>query len=243
MPELLEPRRVGGRVLDGVLDVPVSEVILNEPRIRALVGQGEAASVAQHVRMGKQGQGSGGAVLSAKARLTVDRCNGLRCSLTKNVLPVGFIRARSFSHALMALNSSPRSGCVVDSPPFNRATCKHAAFGVHLVEFQSGRPPTRAGRAGTSTATGNGRGPRSGCPCRLDQPFNLAPGEVLAVAVIAARPRPFFLLPGPCRRPVFPLFRRFIILSSVRPFGTPEKPVNRAGGFGSIYKRVSFFRG
>jgi hypothetical protein len=24
------------------------------------------------------------------ARLTVDRCNGLRCSLTKNVLPVGF---------------------------------------------------------------------------------------------------------------------------------------------------------
>jgi hypothetical protein len=41
-----------------VLNVPVSEIILNEPRIRALVGQCEAASVAQHVRMGKQGQGS-----------------------------------------------------------------------------------------------------------------------------------------------------------------------------------------
>jgi hypothetical protein len=33
------------------------EVILNEPCIRALVGQGEAASVAQHVRMGTKGQG------------------------------------------------------------------------------------------------------------------------------------------------------------------------------------------
>ena len=28
------------------------------------------------------------------ARLTVERCKGLRCSLTKTVLPVGFIGAR-----------------------------------------------------------------------------------------------------------------------------------------------------
>ena len=48
-PQLLEPCRVGGRVLDGVLNIAMSEVILNEPRISALVGQGEAASVAQHV--------------------------------------------------------------------------------------------------------------------------------------------------------------------------------------------------
>jgi hypothetical protein len=39
-----------------VLNVSVSEVILNEPRIRALIGKSEAASVAQHVGMGgKQG--------------------------------------------------------------------------------------------------------------------------------------------------------------------------------------------
>jgi hypothetical protein len=42
----------------------VSEIILNESGIRALIGQGEAASVAQHVGMDEQGQGSGGAVLS-----------------------------------------------------------------------------------------------------------------------------------------------------------------------------------
>ena len=47
-----------------MLNVAVSKIILNEPRVRALVGQGEAASVAQHVRVGEQGQGSGGAVFS-----------------------------------------------------------------------------------------------------------------------------------------------------------------------------------
>ena len=41
-----------------------------------------------------------------RARLTVERCNGIRCSLTKNALPVGFIRARSLSHAPMARSSS-----------------------------------------------------------------------------------------------------------------------------------------
>jgi hypothetical protein len=44
-----------------------SEVILNEPSIRALIGQGEAASVAQHVGMDEQGQGSGGRCIFAGA--------------------------------------------------------------------------------------------------------------------------------------------------------------------------------
>lgn len=34
----------------------MSEVILNEPRIGALIGQGEAASVAKPVRAGRQGK-------------------------------------------------------------------------------------------------------------------------------------------------------------------------------------------
>jgi hypothetical protein len=45
----LEAGRVGGDVFDGVLNVAVSEVILNEPRIRALVRRAKAAGVAQHV--------------------------------------------------------------------------------------------------------------------------------------------------------------------------------------------------
>jgi hypothetical protein len=43
--ELLEAGRVGRRVSDDVLDVAVPEIILNEPCIRVLVGQGEATSV------------------------------------------------------------------------------------------------------------------------------------------------------------------------------------------------------
>lgn len=44
---------------DGMFDLAMPEVILNQPRIRALVGQSEAASVSQHVRMSGEGQGSG----------------------------------------------------------------------------------------------------------------------------------------------------------------------------------------
>ena len=55
-PQLLEPCRIGGGVADGVLDVAVAEVVLDQPGVRALVGQGVAAGVAQHVRVGGQGQ-------------------------------------------------------------------------------------------------------------------------------------------------------------------------------------------
>ena len=40
---------------------PVHEVILNEPRSRTLAVEGEAASVAQYVRMDAHGHGCGGA--------------------------------------------------------------------------------------------------------------------------------------------------------------------------------------
>jgi hypothetical protein len=35
----------------------MAEIILNEPRVGALVGEREAASVAQHLRRGAKGQG------------------------------------------------------------------------------------------------------------------------------------------------------------------------------------------
>jgi len=85
-----------------------------------LIGQGEAASVAQHVGMDEQGQGSGGAVFSQE-QVNGRACNGLRCSLAKERL-AGRFHPGTFFHAL-ALSSSPRRSCVVDNPPFNRATC------------------------------------------------------------------------------------------------------------------------
>src|ERR1700733_1860664 len=62
-----------------------------------------------------KGDGEGGhlAPYFFNARLMVERCNGVRCSLMKNASPCGFMRARSVSHALIARSSSRRSGCVV----------------------------------------------------------------------------------------------------------------------------------
>jgi hypothetical protein len=46
--------------------------------------------------MNEQGQRSTAALYFRKSKLTVERCNGLRCSLAKNALPVGFTLARFF---------------------------------------------------------------------------------------------------------------------------------------------------
>ena len=50
-PEVLEPARRQLGIAHGVLDVPVAEVGLQRARIVALVGQREATSVPQHVRV------------------------------------------------------------------------------------------------------------------------------------------------------------------------------------------------
>ncbi len=54
-PKPLKPCRIGRRVNDGVPDVAVSEVVLNKPRVRALVGQGEGAdNVAQLLNVSRR---------------------------------------------------------------------------------------------------------------------------------------------------------------------------------------------
>jgi hypothetical protein len=50
-PQLLEPCRVGGDVANGVLNVAMPEIILNEAGVCPLVGEGKAAGVGQHVGM------------------------------------------------------------------------------------------------------------------------------------------------------------------------------------------------
>ena len=55
-PELFKAGGIGGGVADGVLDVAVSQIVLNEPGIRALIGQGEAAGMAEHMGVSGQGQ-------------------------------------------------------------------------------------------------------------------------------------------------------------------------------------------
>ena len=52
-PQPLEAGRIGGGVAYRVLDVAVAEIVLDQPGIGALVGQGVATSVAQQVRIGR----------------------------------------------------------------------------------------------------------------------------------------------------------------------------------------------
>jgi hypothetical protein len=54
-----------------VLDVALPEVILNKPRIGALVGERETTSMAEQVRMGAQGRDAA-ALYFARSRLTTE---------------------------------------------------------------------------------------------------------------------------------------------------------------------------
>ena len=103
----------------------------------------------------------------AQAAIFTDRkpcgapVKGLAVLAHKKSLPVAFNVARSVSHALITRNSSPRSGCVVDSPFLSRVTCI-TWLSVSTWQAPVRRPPTRAGRAGTSSEASNGHGPRCG---------------------------------------------------------------------------------
>jgi hypothetical protein len=50
-PQLLKPRRVGSGVANGVLNVAVPEIVLNQPCVCALIRESKAAGIAQHVGM------------------------------------------------------------------------------------------------------------------------------------------------------------------------------------------------
>jgi len=50
-PQLLKSRRISRRVDDSMLNVPVSEIVLNEPSVSALIGKSKAESMSKHVRM------------------------------------------------------------------------------------------------------------------------------------------------------------------------------------------------
>jgi len=50
-PEILEPRRGQLSIPDGVLDIPVTKIGLQSPRVVPLIGQRVAAGVPEHVRV------------------------------------------------------------------------------------------------------------------------------------------------------------------------------------------------
>jgi hypothetical protein len=125
LPQSFKPRRIARRVNDGVLNVPVSEVVLNEPRVCHLIRKGKAASVAQHVGLGRQGQ-LGQLAIAADRKPCRNTAQGASVLTHEESVCLRFIFARSASQALMALTSSDWIGCVVESPPSDnrRSRCR-----------------------------------------------------------------------------------------------------------------------
>jgi hypothetical protein len=102
-PQFFKALGVGSGIAHGMLDIPVPQIVLNQPGIRTLVGQRKTAGMAQHVRMRWQGQsrffaiasqqgpeglaGEGSASGTQKQRLTV-----------QNRRPWGPLRKRNLKH-------------------------------------------------------------------------------------------------------------------------------------------------
>jgi hypothetical protein len=68
-PQLLKPRWIGGGVANGVLNVAVPEIVLNQAGVSTLVGESNTAGMAQ--RVGMDGKGKAG-LLSIIAQGQVD---------------------------------------------------------------------------------------------------------------------------------------------------------------------------
>src|SRR5271157_87945 len=175
------------------------------------------------------------------SKLTVDRCNCLCCSLTKNALPIGFIRARSLSHALIALSSSLRKGCVVANPPFNRATCNTrlsvSTWSSFMPQASDTRKPCRNIRSNKH------RSRISFLPPFVASINRSTSREVRCFrSLISASPRPVFPAEV-CPVPDLPFFPLLACLSFCREFtlsDAPETRVNRGGDFSTMNKRDHF---
>ena len=92
-------------------------------------------------------------VLRDSARVVrIDACMALRVSVLIN----GQHKSFAVLSAMRRLPSARRLvvGCVVDRPPFNRATCKTWLSVSPLIEFQPAGFRQPGGHAGTSAATG-----------------------------------------------------------------------------------------
>ncbi len=118
-----------------MLNVPVPQVVLNQARVHALIGKGKAAGVAQHVGMGEQGQGSEGAVFAQRQidSRTVQRRTLLtdKERLAGRLHPGAFFQSAADRPQLVAAQRVRRRETALQA-----GDMQHAAFGVHLIEFQ-----------------------------------------------------------------------------------------------------------
>ena len=77
-PEVFKPAAGDARVVDGVLRIPVTKIVLDEPQIVAAIGEKETARMAQHMRPdGRQASARSGAGNQVVHRLPGERLTAL----------------------------------------------------------------------------------------------------------------------------------------------------------------------
>ena len=134
-PKLFKPRRIGSGVSDCVLNVPVSKIVLDQARVCALVGQGEATSMAQHMRMHGQGQSGLLAVFTEKHKYGFPAQRPAPLTHEKGVrvgLHLGPIRKPRLDSPQLVGPQRVGGGQAL----FEAGDMQDAAFGVHLGENQ-----------------------------------------------------------------------------------------------------------
>ena len=104
--EAFEPNRRQFRVTDGMLDRLVAEIVLDGPRIVAVMGELVAAGVPQHVDVNREAE------LGPFANVLDLPIDGVRRErrVPRSLVNTNFRSLRS------ARNSSPRIGCVAGLP-------------------------------------------------------------------------------------------------------------------------------
>ena len=184
-PQLLEPGGVARGLFDGALNVAMSEIILNEPRVIALVGERKAAGVAEHVRMGQEGQG-GGLAVCLQSQIDRGRVQRLPLLADKEVScgPASSGRFVSATRRWPGVHRRARAAWSIGRPSSER----YAAGGLECPpgRASAGRLRKPAGRGGTSEATATVAGLVAAALGRGQQPFHLDSGQVFALAIPVA---------------------------------------------------------
>lgn len=164
-----------------MLNVPVPKVVLDQARVRALVGQGEAASMAQHMRVHGQGQSGLFAVFAENHKYGFPAQRPASLTHEKGVrvgLHLGPIREPRLDSPQLVSPQWMGGGQAL----FEAGDVEHAAFGVHPGENQ-------AASLGDSQPVAEHEEQKAAVPglvpCALggrQEPFDFAPCEVFSLA-------------------------------------------------------------
>jgi len=135
LPQPLKPRRVGRRVHDGVLNVPMSHIVLNKPHVCALIGESEAASVAQHMRMSLNRETCALAIRADRnpCRLAAERAAPFTDKKSVGLrLHCSTLGQPYLDHPAFVTPERVRSGQALFEP----RDMQHSAFCVHLRQLK-----------------------------------------------------------------------------------------------------------